>query len=69
MPKWTSASLLGFRFSISSIVRFHASRSNSGGGVGGQDRAIGLEADTGRIARIEGAVAGEVTDVVACVPG
>src|SRR6476646_248016 len=34
-----------------------------------QDRAIGLEPDTGRIARVQSAVAGEVTDVVACVSG
>src|SRR5207249_483039 len=51
-PKWTSASLLGLRLSISSIVRSHASRSKSGGCVGG----------------VQGAVAGEVTDVVTCVP-
>src|SRR6266487_4021565 len=34
-----------------------------------QDRSVGLEADSGCVACIQGAVAGEVTDVVTCVPG
>src|SRR5439155_11917047 len=34
-----------------------------------QDRSVGLEAHTGCVACVQGAVAGEVTDVVTCVPG
>ena len=40
-PKWMRASRCGPRRSISSIVRFHASRSKSGGGVGGSTSGSG----------------------------
>src|SRR6476619_7339511 len=33
-----------------------------------QDCAVGVKADTGRVPGVEGAGAGEVTDVVACMP-
>ena len=68
-PKWVSASRAGSRRSVSTIVASQASRSMSGGGVGGRTKLAGRDADSHRVARVERAVVVQHRDVVARMTG